>query len=149
MAQWNSQQYLKFEKERTQPAIDLAARIPLEHPQAVLDIGCGPGNSTHVLAQRFPEANILGVDQSLPMLEQAARQYPDLSFRQLDAHTELPTLGQRFDVVFSNACIQWVPDHPRLLREMMALLRPGGVLAVQVMVSAVYTWQYLHGWPIN
>ncbi len=132
MAQWNSQQYLKFEKERTQPAIDLAARIPLEHPQAVLDIGCGPGNSTHVLAQRFPEANILGVDQSLPMLEQAARQYPDLSFRQLDAHTELPTLGQRFDVVFSNACIQWVPDHPRLLREMMALLRPGGVLAVQV-----------------
>ena len=90
----------------------------------------------------------MGVDQSLPMLEQAARQYPDLSFRQLDAHTELPTLGQRFDVVFSNACIQWVPDHPRLLREMMALLRPGGVLAVQVMVSVVYAWQYLHGWPI-
>ena len=135
MAQWNSQQYLKFEKERTQPAIDLAARIPLEHPQAVLDIGCGPGNSTHVLAQRFPEANILGVDQSLPMLEQAARQYPDLSFRQLDAHTELPTLGQRFDVVFSNACIQWIPNHPKLLREMMQLLRPGGILAVQIPIN--------------
>ncbi len=77
MAQWNSQQYLKFEKERTQPAIDLAARIPLEHPQAVLDIGCGPGNSTRVLAERFPaahhEGNLralhLGVELAEPLLD--------------------------------------------------------------------------------
>lgn len=129
---WDSEQYLKFRNERTQPAIDLAARIPLETAARVLDIGCGPGNSTRVLARRFPGAKALGVDSSPEMIAAARRDNPDLSFETLDAGSQLAMLGGGFDAVFSNACIQWVPDHPALLRAMLGLLRPGGWLAVQV-----------------
>ena len=107
--QWDSAAYLRFKAERTQPSIDLVKRIDLEQPRKLLDVGCGPGNSTQVLADAFPNA-----------------------LRICDA-LNLPSLGEAgFDVVFSNACIQWVPDHPRLIRDMLALLRPGGMLAVQV-----------------
>lgn len=129
--QWDSSQYLKFKAERTQPSIDLARRIPLEQAERVLDIGCGPGNSSRVLAGRFPGAKVMGVDSSPEMIETARREHPDLSFQVLDAGTQLGTLEGGFDVVFSNACIQWIPGHPALLKNMMALLRPGGVLAVQ------------------
>ncbi len=132
MAQWDAAQYLRFEAERTQPSIDLAARIPLERPAKVLDVGCGPGNSTAVLARRFPEAAILGVDNAPPMIEAAKKAYPHLSFALCDAAgAELEELGADFDVVFSNACIQWIPDHPALLARLLARLQPGGVLAVQ------------------
>lgn len=132
MPRWNSQQYLQFQAERTQPAVDLAGRIALLNPGAVLDVGCGPGNSTQVLAERFPKARILGVDSSEEMLQTARESYPALSFRRCDASNDLPELGETFDVVFSNACLQWVPDHPKVFRQMMELLNPGGVLAVQV-----------------
>lgn len=132
MAGWNSSQYLKFGAERTQPAIDLANRIGLEAPKKVIDIGCGPGNSTEVLARRFPDASILGIDSSPEMIEAAQRNHQGLEFRLCDAGKDLPKLGEgTFDVVFSNACIQWIPDHRSLLRDMMSLLRPDGVLAVQ------------------
>lgn len=71
MERWNAEQYLKFESQRTQPAIDLAARIPLEHPQKIIDIGCGPGNSMAVLEKRFPDAEVLGLDVSEDMLKKA------------------------------------------------------------------------------
>lgn len=130
--EWNSAQYLKFRAERTQPAVDLAARIPLKTAARVLDIGCGPGNSTRALARRFPGAQALGVDSSPQMIETARRENPGLSFEVRDAGTRLDTLPADFDVVFSNACIQWIPDHPALLRAMLSRLRPGGWLAVQV-----------------
>ena len=132
MAEWDSTQYLKFEKERSRAAIDLATRIELEAPKRVLDLGCGPGNSTRVLAERFPGAHILGVDNSANMIEAARRDYPALEFRLFDATGDFAELGGGYDVVFSNACIQWVPDHPRLLRNMMGQLAPGGVMAVQI-----------------
>jgi trans-aconitate 2-methyltransferase len=131
MADWNSTQYLKFENERTQPAIDLARRIPCEAPGKILDIGCGPGNSSQVLARRFPDASIMGVDSPAAMIETAKANYPTLDFRICDAGKDLSLLGNNFDVIFSNACIQWIPDHARLLKNMLRLLRPGGVLAVQ------------------
>lgn len=131
MADWNSAQYLKFENERTQPSIDLANRIPVRDPKRIVDIGCGPGNSTNVLAQRFPNAHVLGVDFSQNMIDSARAAYPQLEFAICDASKDLPMLGDGFDIVFSNACIQWVPGHPKLLREMMALLNEGGILAVQ------------------
>lgn len=132
MASWNSAQYLKFKAERTQPSIDLANRIPLSSPADVLDVGCGPGNSTDILRRKFPGARILGIDSSDAMIEAARAACPTLEFRLCDASRELPALGRQFDVVFSNACLQWIPDHPALLDAMWALLRPGGVLAVQV-----------------
>lgn len=130
---WDSKQYLKFKAQRTQPAIDLANRIRLDNPERILDIGCGPGNSTKVLADRFPNAYILGVDNSDEMITAAKKNYPDLEFEKCDAGTELSQFDKSFDVVFSNACIQWVPDHRNLILSMLNVLRnSNGVLAIQV-----------------
>lgn len=132
MSDWDAAQYLKFGSQRTQPAVDLAARIPLTAPADVLDVGCGPGNSTAVLAARYPEARIMGIDSSPRMIEEATLHYPEMAFRLCDAGRELPSLGRKFDVVFSNACLQWIPDHPSLLAALLDRLKTGGVLAVQV-----------------
>ncbi|MCM1488780.1 MAG: methyltransferase domain-containing protein, partial [Firmicutes bacterium] len=132
MPDWNSTQYLKFKKERTQPSIDLAARIDLENPVDIIDIGCGPGNSTAVLKTRFPKAKILGVDSSRNMVDRAKADNPDLSFKLLDVTSEDWRLGQHFDIAFSNACIQWVPDHKALLPKIMGILKEGGKMAVQI-----------------
>lgn len=129
---WNSEQYLKFKKERTQPAIDLINRIPVLMPLSIIDIGCGPGNSTERLKMRYPNAAVVGADNSENMLEAAIEKYPDMEFILCDASKDLNNIGRKFDIVFSNACIQWIPDHPKLLREMMSLLKEGGALAVQI-----------------
>lgn len=134
MSEWNPEQYLKFKKERTQPSLDLAARLDLQ-PAKVIDIGCGPGNSTQVLARRFPDAEIVGVDSSASMVEAAREAYPELEFVQCDVGCQLDALPHDWDLAFSNACLQWVPDHPRLLPNLMGLLKPGGLLAVQIPVN--------------
>lgn len=133
MFEWDSKQYVEFVNERTQPAVDLASRVHilLNSPAKIADIGCGPGNSTHVLETYFPHADILGVDSSEDMIRAAESAYPALHFKQYDARNDLSALGTDFEVVFSNACIQWIPDHPVLFGNMMNMLRPGGVLAVQ------------------
>lgn len=135
MADWNSAQYLRFKLQRTQPAIDLAAKISAENPLEIIDIGCGPGNSTRVLKNRFPNANVTGADSSENMLEAARRENPDCKFIFLDASGDLSELAGKFDVVFSNACIQWVPDHEKLLPSLFSLLKKGGTLAVQIPVN--------------
>ncbi|HHY91034.1 MAG TPA: methyltransferase domain-containing protein [Clostridiales bacterium] len=129
---WNSEQYLKFKTERTQPAVDLANRIPPINPKKILDVGCGPGNSTQVLFDKFPNAYILGVDKSEEMIHAAKMQYPRLDFKICDVSRDLSQLDSDFDIVFSNACIQWVPDHQRLLKNLLNLLNQNGVLAVQI-----------------
>mgnify|MGYP002131004994 CR=1 FL=1 len=91
----------------------------------VLDIGCGPGNSTAVLRERYPHAKILGVDSSPVMIETARKTYPDIDFQLCDVSARLDELPADFDVVFSNACIQWVPDHPHLIPGLLARLRVG------------------------
>ena len=130
--EWSSSTYLKFEKERTQPAVDLAMRLQSVKAERIIDIGCGPGNSTAVLQRFFPAAYILGIDNSQNMIEKAAGDHPDLEFSCLDAASDLHRLTDPFDIVFSNACIQWIPDHRKLLKELFGLLRVGGVLAVQI-----------------
>ena len=129
MTAWNAGQYLKFENERTQPARDLASRISAIQARNALDIGCGPGNSTQVLRETFPTAVVQGVDSSDAMIEKARVRYPDLTFAQGDARS----LNGCYDVLFSNACLQWVPDHRALLPHLMRCnLNEGGVLAVQM-----------------
>lgn len=91
----------------------------------VLDIGCGPGNSTAVLRERYPHAKILGVDSSPVMIETVRKTYPDIDFQLCDVSARLDELPADFDVVFSNACIQWVPDHPHLIPGLLARLRVG------------------------
>lgn len=132
MQNWNPIQYEKFLKDRTQPAIDLANRIEEIAPNSILDLGCGPGNSTKVLKDKFPSTKIIGADNSDEMLEKARELYPDIEFINLDANGDLHELNGRFDIVFSNACIQWLPNHKELLPKLMTLLNSNGVLVIQI-----------------
>lgn len=128
---WDSNQYLQFEAQRTQPAEDLArraAQFGTDEPKSIVDIGCGPGNSTEVLARVFPRAEIQGIDSSPDMIEKAVCRYPHLSFRLCGAEE----LEGSYDLLFSNACLQWVPEHHRLIPALMTKLNRGGVLAVQL-----------------
>ena len=127
---WDSSQYLRFSSERTQPAVDLAARIDLAAPQRVIDLGCGPGNSTAVLARRWPGAALTGLDSSPAMLAAAAKAMPTVNWMTGDIATW--NAGKSFDVVFSNAALQWVPDHTRLLPRLIDQVAPSGALAFQV-----------------
>lgn len=135
MSDWNSEQYLKFKKNRTRPSIDLANRLDIKNPQRIIDIGCGPGNSTAVLKKRYPDAYVLGADFSPNMIEKAKADYSDIDFMIFDATKDFEKLDEKFDIVFSNACIQWVPNHKKLLRDMMSILNPNGILAIQVPVN--------------
>lgn len=132
MADWNAGQYLKFKTERTQPAIDLARSMELQNPSRIADIGCGPGNSTAVLCAMFPQAKVTGYDSSADMLKAARENCPEAEFKFCDVSKNLSELGTGFDVVFSNACLQWVPEHRSCIPGLLAMLKPGGVLAVQI-----------------
>ena len=130
MAEWNPDLYLKFKKERTQPAKDLISRIEKGNPAKIIDVGCGTGNSTAELRRRWPDAEIVGIDNSPQMIEKAKTDYPAMEWKLYDANGSLKPLGS-FDVVFSNAAIQWIPDHKRLLEKLFEMLNPRGVLAIQ------------------
>ncbi|MFT3665055.1 trans-aconitate 2-methyltransferase [Piscinibacter sp.] len=136
MNDWNPALYRRFEAERTRPAAELLARVP-ELPSTaanaaplVVDLGCGPGNSTELLAARYPQARLLGLDSSAAMLQAARERLPRARFELGDIARWTP--GAPPDLIFANAALQWVPDHERLLPRLMGLLAPGGVLAVQV-----------------
>jgi len=131
MSDWQPDLYLKFAKERTQPSIDLAVRIDLSDPKRIIDIGCGPGNSTNVLKARWPQAQIVGLDNSEAMIDEARSKYPDMYWIHSDASGDLTKLGS-FDIVFSNAAVQWMPNQQMLLPKLFAMLNKNGVLAVQV-----------------
>jgi trans-aconitate 2-methyltransferase len=127
---WNPDLYLKFDKERIQPSVDLVARIEYSKPRTIIDIGCGPGNSTRILTGRWPDASIIGADNSPAMIEKARADYPDQKWILFDAGND--TIDRKFDIVFSNSTIQWIPNHDRLIQRFSALLNDQGVLAVQL-----------------
>lgn len=130
MADWNPALYLRFAQERTRPASELLARVELSSPAHVVDLGCGPGNSTELLAARFPQAQILGVDNSPAMLKQARKLLPQREFVQDDIATWAPTPAP--DLIYANAALQWVGGHEQLIPRLFAALAPGGVLAIQM-----------------
>lgn len=127
---WSPAQYTQFEDDRTRPVRDLVAAIPADAPARAVDLGCGPANSTEVLAARFPQAEVSGLDSSPEMVEAARRRMPAHRFEVADvaAWSE----PGRYDVILSNAVLQWLPDHERLLPRLAASLAPGGSLAVQM-----------------
>ncbi|MES1926007.1 trans-aconitate 2-methyltransferase [Salinisphaera sp. T31B1] len=127
---WSSKQYVKFEAERNQPIHDLLARLPVHGVHRIADLGCGPGNSTQLLRQHYPEAEIIGIDRSSDMLTAARERLPRLTFDQIDIADWRPT--QRFDLVFANASLHWLGEHHRLFKRLLTTLAPGGRLAIQM-----------------
>ena len=127
---WSASQYVKFEDERTRPARDLLAQVPLETIAAGIDLGCGPGNSTALLVERFGLAAISGLDSDADMLAAARNRLADTRFVAADLAGWEPV--QPVDLLYSNAVFQWVPDHLAVLDRLMDALKPGGVLALQV-----------------
>jgi trans-aconitate 2-methyltransferase len=130
MRDWNPALYCRFEDERTRPAVDLLARIPLEAPARVFDLGCGPGNSTALLIERYPDADVVGTDNSPAMLKAARERLPGARFELADIDAWQP--GQPADLIYANASLHWVPGHERLLPRLFANVARGGVLAVQM-----------------
>lgn len=130
MKDWNPDRYLAFADERTRPARDLLAQVPLASPRHVYDLGSGPGNSTALLLQRFPAAEVTGIDNSPAMLEAARTACPEATFRFADLVDWEPEGSA--DLLFSNATFQWLPDHLAVLERLATGLPPGGVLAVQM-----------------
>lgn len=126
---WSAKQYSTFEQERTRPVRDLVAALPAARIGSAADLGCGPGNSTEVLAQRYPTAVISGIDSSDDMVLAARQRLPGLAFTVADIATwQAPAA---LDVILANASLQWLPDHALLYPRLVAQLAPGGHLAVQ------------------
>jgi trans-aconitate 2-methyltransferase len=129
---WDATQYLRFADERTRPCRELAARVALDSPRHAIDLGCGPGNSTQVLVERWPDADLTGLDSSTEMID-AARQ-SSLKCRWLvkDIRDWAATNPHPVDLIFSNAALQWLPDHAALFPALLQRVAAGGALAVQM-----------------
>jgi trans-aconitate 2-methyltransferase len=127
---WDPNTYMKFGAERTRPAAELLARVPMESPKRVIDLGCGPGNSTELLVERWSDAEVIGLDSSPEMIAEAKASGIKATFDLGDVSTWSP--NKPFDVVYSNATLQWVSDHKTLLPRLMNAVAKGGVFAFQV-----------------
>ncbi len=127
---WNPELYRQFEDERTRPARELLARVALQDPKRVFDLGCGPGNSTELLVERFSSAEIIGTDNSERMLVEARARLPKCRFELSDITRWQPS--QAPDLIYANAALQWVESHDELIPRLFDSLAPNGVLAIQM-----------------
>ncbi|MFF1253412.1 trans-aconitate 2-methyltransferase [Pseudarthrobacter sp. NPDC058329] len=130
---WDPAKYVQFGDYRDRPFFDLTARVHAESPAQVVDLGCGPGNLTATLAERWPGADVVGIDSSAEMLakaEGAAQGTPSLRFGLMDIAEWMPSAET--GVVVSNAALQWVPGHQDMMRSWLAALSPGSWFALQV-----------------
>jgi len=130
MTSWNPEEYLQFADERTRPASDLLNNIPLSSPSRVIDLGCGTGNSTALLAARWPAAHLDALDSSDAMLTEARQSGVSANWMLADLATWNP--DATYDVIFSNAAFQWLPDQDKLLPRLMSFVSPKGTFAFQV-----------------
>jgi trans-aconitate 2-methyltransferase len=126
---WSASQYSTFENERTRPVRDLVAALPNQQVRLAVDLGCGPGNSTELLAARYPDAQVSGLDSSDDMLAAARKRLPGLQFELADIAHWQP--AQRYDVILANASLQWLPDHQQLYPQLVQQLAEDGSLAIQ------------------
>lgn len=134
---WDPERYLAYADERGRPFVDLLTRVAAVDPAVVVDLGCGPGNLTSLLADRWPAAAVTGVDASEEMIRAAAGgpAAERVSFQRADLRdwlAEAAAQQRPADVLVSNATLQWLPDHLDLLPALVAAVRPGGWLAFQV-----------------
>jgi trans-aconitate 2-methyltransferase len=136
---WDPASYLGFSDQRLHPALDLIGRIPAIEAAAIADLGCGPGNITPHLRNRWPAARILGIDNSAEMLEEARTALPDGIWAQRDIASW--QADEPLDLVFSNAALHWLEDHAGLFPRLLGQLRSGGVLAVQMPDTGRGLWR--------
>jgi len=130
---WDPNQYLHFSDHRLRPALDLLARVTLDDPRLVVDLGCGTGNVTRIIAKRWSAARILGIDNSAEMLRRAAAEPSAAQWIERDIERWAP--DEPPDLIFSNAALHWVDEHDALFPRLVGMLRPGGCLAVQMPLS--------------
>jgi trans-aconitate 2-methyltransferase len=130
MPDWNPELYLKFSDQRARPAADLIAQIKLNNPARIIDLGCGPGNSTAQLNKRWPQARLTGLDSSREMLAQARQKHPGWTW--IESSIERWTPDAPYDLVFSNAALHWVANHGETFPRLLGHVAPGGALAVQM-----------------
>ena len=130
MTDWNPTQYLRYGSERLRPALDLIARIQVGSPDSVFDLGCGTGTITGILKERWPDANVTGVDSSASMLERTRDVETGVYWQHADLNDWQP--ASPADVVYSNAALHWLDGHDQLFPRLMSTVKPGGVLAVQM-----------------
>jgi trans-aconitate 2-methyltransferase len=133
-AMWDPVTYLRFDSERARPFFDLLARVHAAYPSRVVDLGCGPGNLTALLTDRWPGAQVLGVDNSPEMIEAAKAEHAAAGERLAFIHADIRTWqpSRPVDVFTCNAALQWIPGHADLLTGWAAWLAPRGSLAFQV-----------------
>ena len=134
MPTWNPAEYETYLDLRTRPSRDLAQRVPIT-PARIIDLGCGPGNSTAVCAERWPTAAIVGLDSSAEMIASARAAQPDRSWITGDIGEwvrQPDSAEDRVDLIFSSAALQWVEDHASVFPRLLQKLAPGGVLACQM-----------------
>lgn len=129
MADWDPTLYSRFEEQRTRPARELLGRVRVALPRTILDLGCGPGNSTELLVARFPDAHVIGIDTSEAMIATATKRVPSATFAVADVATYE---AHDIDLMYSNATLQWVRDHARLIPRLVAMVARGGAFAVQM-----------------
>ncbi|MBV9676652.1 MAG: methyltransferase domain-containing protein [Acidobacteriaceae bacterium] len=130
---WSPEQYLTFAEWRTRPSRDLAQRVEVAQPHRIIDLGCGPGNSLEVCAECWPQASLLGLDSSAAMIKTAQTAYPHREWRVADISDWVQQSdGERFDIIFSSAALQWLDNHEALFPRLLDHLTPGGALAVQM-----------------
>lgn len=127
---WDPAQYLKYGGERTRPAADLLDRIAEFQPTYVFDLGCGPGNSTALLANRWPASHLTAVDGDRAMLGRARSSCTPARWVEADISTWIPERTP--DLIFSSSALHWLDDHATLFPRLLSLLRPGGLLALQM-----------------
>lgn len=130
MSGWDPSHYARFADERLRPAIDLLARVSQDAPHRIYDLGCGTGPATRLLRDRWPEAVVVGVDNSPAMLHRATEQLPGIEWVRKDLEGWQPPW--RADLIYSNAALHWLPDHATLFPRLMSYIAPGGFLAVQM-----------------
>lgn len=136
---WDPQRYLTYADERGRPFVDLVTRVDVAEPRTVVDLGCGPGNLTALLAERWPDAQVRGIDSSEAMIRTAEESPAGerVAFEVADLRDWLAAAEpQGVDVLVSNATLQWLPDHLELMPTLVAALAPGGWLAFQVPANA-------------
>lgn len=122
--------YARFADQRLRPALDLIGRIPDVAANTIVDLGCGPGSVTRLLAQRWPRSCVTGIDASAEMLAAARREGGGVRWLQADLADWAPE--GRPDLIFSNAALHWLDDHEALFPRLLAMLPAGGILAVQM-----------------